>query len=134
MVKYIEMKSGHGDNGPAWVARVVLSRSGTTVYFGTKALRRAKGLIAGNHYDIRTGEEYWVSGVKKRGTNRHPAGSGIISIERSAVSEYLAETGLARLDESLFRVVKDLPKPDPSQFLAFEHEPLGRGRRTTRCS
>jgi len=31
---------------------------------------RARG-VAGNHVDQGTGEEYWVSGVKKDGTDRH---------------------------------------------------------------
>lgn len=43
MIKYIELKTGHNDSGPAWVARVKLSRSGRTVYFNGKALKRAHG-------------------------------------------------------------------------------------------
>ena len=77
MLKYIERKTGYADNGPAWIARVRLSKSGRTVYFNGKALKRTGGQgIPGNHRDIETGDEYWVSGVKKRGVNRHWAGSG----------------------------------------------------------
>ena len=49
MLKYIELKAGHSDNRPAWIARVKLSKTGRTVYFGAKALRRATGRgISGN--------------------------------------------------------------------------------------
>jgi hypothetical protein len=67
VLRYIELKTGYTDNGPAWIARVKLSKSGRTIYFNGKALKRvAGGGISGNHYDIQTGHEYWVSGVKKR--------------------------------------------------------------------
>ncbi len=71
MLKYIELKSGYSDNGPAWIARVTLSRSGRTVYVNGKALKRASaGMISGNHFDLETGEEYWVSGIKRDGLDR----------------------------------------------------------------
>ncbi|CAN5298354.1 hypothetical protein BH09SUM1_BH09SUM1_09370 [soil metagenome] len=41
MIKYIELKTNHDDSGPAWIARVKLSRSKQAVYFGDKMLRRA---------------------------------------------------------------------------------------------
>ena len=39
MLKYIELKSGYNDNGPAWIGRVQQSRTGRTVYFNGMALR-----------------------------------------------------------------------------------------------
>ena len=33
MLKYIELKTGYSDDGPAWIGRVKMSRSGRTVYF-----------------------------------------------------------------------------------------------------
>jgi hypothetical protein len=107
MLRYIELKTGHSDNGPAWIAHVKLSKSGRTVYFNARALKRATGGGAsGNHFDVQTGEEYWVSGVKKSGLDRHWAGSGIVSIEAAAVAEYLRLTGAGELDRSLFRVTQ----------------------------
>jgi hypothetical protein len=50
--------------------------------------------------DIETGEEYWISGVKKRGTNRHWAGSGKILIEENIIKEYLGLVGEDKLDKS----------------------------------
>lgn len=85
-----------------------LSKSGRTVYFNGTALKRIeRGGISGNHFDLESGDEYWVSGVKRRGTNRHWAGSGVIMIEASAVREYLQLTGQPELDSSQFQVVSD---------------------------
>jgi len=80
VLRYIELKTGYADNGPAWIARVKLSKSGRTIYFNGKALKRAARGVSGNRYDVQTGQEYWVSGVKKNGLDRHWAGSGIVSI------------------------------------------------------
>jgi hypothetical protein len=125
MLKYIELKSGYRDNGPAWIGRVKLSKTGRTVYFNGKALKRAvRGGIAGNHFDIDTGDEYWVSGVKKSGLDRHWAGTGIVYIEASAVAEYLRLTDATELDRSRFQVIADLEETDPSRFTARENERL----------
>lgn len=42
----------------------------------------------GNHFDAETGEEWWVSGVKKNRQDRHPAGTGVVDIDDDAVEEY----------------------------------------------
>ena len=125
MLRYIELKTGYSDKGPAWIARVKFSKSGRTVYFNGKALARAGGRgIEGNHFDLRTREEYWVSGVKKNGLDRHWAGSGTVAIEASAVAEYLEEIGAAELDRTRFRVIADLPETDPAAFNDIVHARL----------
>jgi hypothetical protein len=124
LLKYIELKSGYNDNGPAWIVRVKLSKSGRTVYFNGRALKRSTKVISGNHYDLRTGEEYWVSGVKKRGTDRHWAGSGPVLIEATAVPEYLRLVGEPTLDESQFRIISDLQEPNPADFYELENREL----------
>jgi len=126
MIRYVELKTDQSNRGPAWVARVQRSKSGRTVYFNGKALKRGKG-VSSNHYDLATGEEYWVSGVKKQGGDRHWAGGGIILIEASAVAEYLAETGQPELDTAVFRVIPDLPATGPAQFAEQEHRPYEAG-------
>jgi len=60
---------------------------------------------------LQTAEEYWVSGVKKSGLDRHWAGSGKVSIQTSAVEEYLPQV---------------LESPDPARFHALENEKLPR--------
>jgi len=127
VLKYIELKTGHGDNGPAWIVRVKLSKSGHTVYFGAKALKRAVGGgISGNYFDIESGQEYWASGVKKNGLDRHWAGSGIVQIEVSAVAEYLQLVEAAALDRSRFQIIPDMPEPAPARFSALENEKMPR--------
>lgn len=132
MLKYIELKTGHSGDGPAWIARVRTSKSGRTVYFHGKALKRAH-LPSANHLDLVTGEAYWVSGVKQDGPDRHRAGPGRVAIEAGAVGEYLRITGAPELDLARFEVIEDLPPTEPSAFDDPEQTTRGAGpgRRTT---
>ena len=123
VLRYIEKCTGANHNGRAWIAYIQTSRSGRTIYFNGRALQ-AGGGVAGNHHDLETGEEYWVSGVKKRGSNRHWAGSGQILVEESAVPELLSLTGQSALDKSAFRITPDLPPTDPNQFVDTFNEEL----------
>lgn len=123
MLKYIELKEGPLDRGPAWIARVTLSKSGRTVYFNGKALKQGTKKKISNYIDLESGDEYWVSGVKKEGTNRHWAGSGIIEIEESVVAEYLAIIGETKLDRSRFKVISDLPETDIQRLYHLENAP-----------
>lgn len=120
MLRYIELKTGYNDNGPAWIGRVQLSRSGQTVYFNGRAFKRAGS--TGTYFDLETREVYWISGVKKRGTNRHPAGSGRITIEADAVAEYLELAGESDLDRSRFVVSDSIAETDPARFHELENE------------
>lgn len=119
MLRYIELKSGYDDNGPAWIGRVKLSRSGQTIYFNGKAFKRVE---RGTYIDLETRELYWISGVKKRGTNRHWAGSGRITIEAAAVAEYLELVGESELDRSQFIVSHSIAETDPARFHQLENE------------
>ena len=101
---YIELKTGYPDNGPAWIGYVKASKSKKTVYFNNRAFQKRNG-CRGNYIDIETGEEYWISGVKKHESNRHWAGGGKIMIDRKAVPDYLALTGEATLPSNLFDVI-----------------------------
>ena len=68
---YIEQKVG-GDTGPARIGRVSFSKSGQTLYYGGKSFRSLKGAgVSGNYVDLETGDEYWISGCKRDGTDRH---------------------------------------------------------------
>ena len=112
-IRYIELKTGYDDDGPAWVGKVKLSKSGRTVYFNDKAFRSCGGQgISGNYYDVETGEEYWISGVKRDGTDRHRAGSGRIIVQSSIVDEYLAVTGQFALRPSRYEIA-DIPEAYP---------------------
>jgi hypothetical protein len=87
-VMYVELKTSN-ENGPAWIGWVSFSKSGRTVYYRGRALKRIKGGgISGNHVDVVTGDEYWISGPKKNREDRHWAGSGPVEIDPDAKAEY----------------------------------------------
>lgn len=123
MLRYLELKSGFGDSGPAWIGRVTLSRSKTTVYFNGRALKKAKGGgVSGNYFDIETGEEYWVSGVKKNGGDRHWAGSGPVLVEQDTVEEYLLVRGITELDPKYYVVTDAIAQTDIDKFRKIENQ------------
>ena len=104
LLRYIELKSGHSDNGPAWIGYVTPSKTGRTLYFNGRGLMKLKGQrradSGGNYVDMETGESFWVSGVKRNGEDRHWAGSGKVLVEAAALSDYLKVTGAETLDRS----------------------------------
>jgi len=91
---YIELKSGagHTDRGPARIGRVTFSKSGRTLYYRDLKLQSLKGSgICANFYAVASGDEYWVSGCKKNGQDRHWAGGGPVEIDEDVREEYWAE-------------------------------------------
>ena len=110
-ILYIELKTGYSDDGPAWIGRVKYSKTGQTVYFNNKGFQKYAG-ISGNYIDVETGEEYWISGVKKNGEDRHSAGSGKVIIDRKIIDEYLTITGQKSIDDRRLEIV-DIPDVFP---------------------
>src|SRR3954462_9343925 len=108
ILRYIELKSGNCDDGPAWIGYVTPSKFGRTLYFDGRGLMKLKGqrrgASGGNYVDMETGESFWVSGVKKNGEDRHWAGSGRVLVEAAAVADYLKTIGASTLDQSLCEV------------------------------
>lgn len=124
MLKYIEKCTGAAHTGPAWIARVVTSKSGRTIYFGGLALKRAiGGMVVGNYFDADSGEEYWISGVKRNGADRHWAGNGRIIVDAGAVEEYLKVIGAESLDMTKFDVA-DIEPTDVAALHERENQPL----------
>lgn len=122
-IKYIELKSGFSDNGPAWIGLVEFSKSGQTVYFNDMALKKLKNPgIGANHFDIETGEEYWISGIKKNGQDRHWAGGGKVLIEDSIVNDYLSAVDSSKLDKKHFEVININSVFDKTRFDKIENE------------
>ncbi|WP_017931739.1 hypothetical protein [Robiginitomaculum antarcticum] len=123
---YVELKSGHSDNGPAWIGLATTSKSGATIYSNGKAFQSSKGSgIGGNYFDIESGEDYWISGVKKNNADRHWAGSGQVLIDQDAISAYLSETGQSSLPPNL-TLVHLLPATQQPHHQDLEHRPLGK--------
>lgn len=112
-IKYIELKTGYHDDGPAWIGKVMLSKSGKMVYFNDHGFQKCIG-IKGNYYDVETGEEYWISSVKKNGQDRHWAGKGKICVAKNALEEYLLVTGSKELDLKHF-YVEEIPERYPTE-------------------
>ena len=106
VLRYIEQKTGYHDDGPAWIGYVLPSKTGRTVYFNDRAFRAENGGDA-NCFDVETGEQFWITGVKRTGSNRHWAARARVpvQIDRRAVEEFLELTGMDRLDPNEFRVV-----------------------------
>jgi len=116
---YVELKSGYSDNGPAWIGKGFYSKSGQSIYFNNKVFKRSSG-ISGNYYDIETMNEYWISGVKKDGTDRHWAGNGKITLDKSILIEYLKIINAIELPKNKFEIA-DLNNV-PNKSLANEIE------------
>ena len=116
-IKYIELKSGYSDDGPAWIGKVKFSKSGKTVYFNGQAF---KGNGHGYCFDIETKETYWITGIKKNGLNRHWAGKGKIMIDKNVVNDYLQITNSERLDLNRFELT-DIEETDIQRFVDIEN-------------
>lgn len=101
---YIELKTGYSVDGPAWIGYVKTSKSKKTIYFNDHAFQKSIGNCS-NYIDIENGHEYWISGLKKKESNRHWAGHGKIMIDRRAVNEYLSLIEEKELPLNLFEVV-----------------------------
>ena len=106
-IKYLELKSGFSDNGPAWIGLVSFSKSGKTIYFDGKAFQSLNGTgISANYFDLESGNEYWISGVKKDMSDRHKFGGGKIFVERRILNEYLKIIGKSELPKSEYELTE----------------------------
>ncbi|HIG27552.1 MAG TPA: hypothetical protein EYQ50_07025 [Verrucomicrobiales bacterium] len=114
-IRYIERKTDSSDRGLAWIARVGFSQSRRTIYFNDMALKATKGgLVGGNHLDPKTGDVYWITGVKKQEWNRHWAGGGNIMIERTLHDWYVDFVNFNEM--GFLEIIEDLPIPEVDQF------------------
>jgi hypothetical protein len=78
---YIEQKSEGNrslqDRGPAEIGEVTFSKTGRSIYYKGKTFHKER-CVGGNYRCQEDGNAYWISGVKKKGSNRHWAGSGVV--------------------------------------------------------
>lgn len=87
---YVENKHGDIDGADARIGWVTFSKTGKSVYYRGRVLGKAN-LSSGNFMDIETRETYWVSGVKKRGSNTHWAESAVsVLVDEDAQEAYWA--------------------------------------------
>lgn len=86
---YLENKDGEIDGYVARIGWVTFSKTGRTIYYRSRSLARLKGGgVSGNYFCEATHQEYWISGIKKRGSNVHWAESASVHIDEDAIEEY----------------------------------------------
>lgn len=124
-IKYIELKSGYSDDGPAWIGQVSYSKSGRTIYFDGKAFQSLGGTgTYANYFDIETDEEYWISGIKKDMTDRHWAGGGKIMVEKRILPAYLELVGKNELNMSEYELTEVQIETPIVRIYQFENEQI----------
>ncbi len=88
---YIENKS-EGLSGPARIGRVTFSKSGKSIYYQGKEFRSLKGSgFKSNYFEVGSGDEYWISGLKKDGSDRLYGERVPIEIDEDIREEYWTE-------------------------------------------
>jgi hypothetical protein len=88
---YIEDKS-EGLTGEARIGRVSFSKSGQSIHYGGKTFETLKGRgFKSNYVDIESGDEYWISGCKKDGSDRLYGERLPIFIDEDIREEYWVE-------------------------------------------
>jgi hypothetical protein len=87
-IMYIERKAG-ALTGSARVGRVTFNRTGRTIYYRDQVFRRiVGGGFKSNYFEEATGEEYWISGPKRDGSDRLYGERVPIEIDEDVREEY----------------------------------------------
>ncbi len=87
-IMYIERKAG-ALIGPARIGRVTFNRTGRTIFYRDQVFHRiVGGGFKSNYYDEASGEDYWISGCKKRGGDQLYATNVPIEIDDDVRVEY----------------------------------------------
>ena len=103
---FVEHKGDYTPSNRAWIGKASYSKSGKTIYFDGKVFNGGKGIVT----ELESGDYYWISGVKKDGTDRHwtdnqPRRNKIL-IDEEVVEEYLSFRNLNELPKNLFEITK----------------------------
>ena len=87
-IMYIEFKGGNL-TGEARIGRVTFSKTKKSIHYNGKTFKSLKGRgFKSNYFDSETGEEYWISGCKKDGTDRLYNERTPIYIDEDVQKEY----------------------------------------------
>jgi len=85
---YIECKAG-GLIGAARIGRVTFSKTRRTLYYRGQTFQSLKGAgFKSNYYCVETGQDYWISGPKRRGGDALYGGSTAVEIDEDIREEY----------------------------------------------
>ncbi|RKR05200.1 hypothetical protein C8C83_4532 [Flavobacterium sp. 90] len=104
-IVYVENKTETNHDGKAWIGKCFFSKTKQTIYFNGNIYKKGKG-ISSNYFDLETGINYWISGVKKNGNDRHKSGKGAIEIDASIIEEYLSIIGEKELQKNKFKITE----------------------------
>ena len=87
-IMYIERKAGEL-TGTARIGRVRLSKTGRTLYYNGLSFQSLKGRgFKANFFELESGEQYWISGPKRDGSDRLYGERVPIDIDEDARQEY----------------------------------------------
>ncbi len=87
-IMYIERKAD-SLTGEARIGRVTFSKSGKTLYYRGQAFQSLNGHgFKANFFDLETGDQYWISGCRKDGTDRLYGERIPIEIDEDVREEY----------------------------------------------
>jgi hypothetical protein len=90
-IMYIESKAD-GLSGPARIGRVSFSKTGKTLYYDGKTFQSLKGAgFKANYVEVESGDEYWISGCKRDGTDRLYGERLPVEIDDDVREEYWTE-------------------------------------------
>jgi hypothetical protein len=89
---YFENKDGDIDGVAARIGWATFSKTGRTVFYRGRELIGTGGeAFSANYMDAASGERFWVSGVKQRGSNVHWASSNVgVVVDADAAEAYAA--------------------------------------------
>jgi hypothetical protein len=87
-IMFIECKAGTL-NGVARIGRVVYSKSGRSIRYGSQTFQSLKGAgFKANYFDVQSGDPYWISGPKREGGDRLYASALPVEVDEDAWDEY----------------------------------------------
>jgi len=86
------VSKGNGLHGSSRIGRVTFSRTGATLHYNGKSFQSLKGSgFKANYFDVETGEQYWISGPRKDGTDRLYKSDWPVEIDENVREEYWTE-------------------------------------------
>ncbi len=86
------VSKGNGLHGSARIGRVTFSRTGATLHYNGKSFQSLKGSgFKANYFDTETGEQYWISGPRRDGTDRLYKSDWPVEIDKDVREEYWTE-------------------------------------------
>lgn len=103
-IMYIERKAG-SLTGSARIGRVTFSKSGRTLYYRGQTFQSLKGAGSkSNYYCVETGDDYWISGPKRRGGDRLYGSVLPVKIDEDVRVEYWRDIRKQpeRIDDDIF--------------------------------